>query len=217
VGQHQLRRAVLPVGEDGRVTDASPAVLRCPWAEGSDAYRAYHDDEWGIPSHDDRHLFEMIILEGAQAGLSWSTILNKRENYRRAFDAFDPQRIAQYDEDKIAALLDDPGIVRNRLKVRGTVTNARAYLQLCDDVGSLDAYLWGWVDGTPLVNHPHDLGELPARTDLSDRISKDLKNRGFTFVGSTIVYSLLQSVGVVDDHVEWCSAKRTRLDPDAAP
>ena len=184
------------------------ATLRCPWAEGSDAYRAYHDTEWGVPSHDDPHLFEMLVLEGAQAGLSWSTILAKRESYRRAFDGFDPERIARYDEARIAELLADAGIVRNRLKVRGTVTNAQAYLRLCDDVGSLDTYLWGWVDGAPVVNHPTELGQVPARTELSDRISKDLKRRGFTFIGSTIVYSLLQAVGVVDDHLDWCHAKR---------
>ena len=197
------------------MTDRSTGPRRCSWAEGSDAYRAYHDTEWGVPSHDDRHLFEMLVLEGAQAGLSWATILGKRENYRRAFDGFDAHRIARYDEDKIAALLDDPGIVRNRLKVRGAVTNARAYLDLCDDAGSLDAYLWSWVDGRPVVNHPRELGDVPASTDLSDRISKDLKKRGFTFVGSTIVYALLQSVGVVDDHVDWCSFKPAPQPTDA--
>ena len=183
---------------------------RCPWAEGSDAYRAYHDDEWGIPSHDDRHLFEMLILEGAQAGLSWSTILNKRDNYRRAFDGFDAKRIARYDERKVAALLDDPGIVRNKLKVNAAVKNARAFLAVQEERGSFDSYLWSWVDGSPVVNHPRALGDLPASTDLSDAISKDLKKRGFTFVGSTIVYAYLQAVGVVDDHVVGCPAKRSR-------
>ncbi len=168
--------------------------------------RRYHDEEWGIPSHDDRHLFELLILEGAQAGLSWSTILNKRENYRRAFDGFDPQRIAGYDHGKIADLLDDPGIVRNRLKVRGTVTNAQAFLKTCDEFGSFASYLWGWVDGTPIINRPRSMADLPARTDLSDRIGKDLKRRGFTFVGSTIVYAHLQAVGVVNDHLITCPA-----------
>jgi DNA-3-methyladenine glycosylase I len=181
---------------------------RCHWAEGSDAYRAYHDTEWGVPSHDDTHLFEMLLLEGAQAGLSWSTILNKRENYRRALDGFDATRIANYDDRKLAALMEDAGIVRNRLKVQATVKNARAFLATQDEHGSFDAYLWSWVDGTPIVNHPREIGDLPARTELSDAISKDLKKRGFTFVGSTIVYAYLQAVGVVDDHFEWCAWKR---------
>jgi DNA-3-methyladenine glycosylase I len=170
--------------------------------------RRYHDDEWGVPSHDDTHLFEMLILEGAQAGLSWSTILNKRENYRRAFDGFDPVRVAGYDDDKVAELLGDAGIVRNRLKVRGAVTNARAFLKTSDESGSFAAYLWGWVDGTRIVNRPRSMRDLPARTELSDRVAGDLKKRGFTFVGSTIVYSFLQSVGVVDDHLVTCPSKR---------
>jgi DNA-3-methyladenine glycosylase I len=181
---------------------------RCPWAEGSDAYRAYHDDEWGIPSHDDTHLFEMLLLEGAQAGLSWSTILNKRENYRRALDGFDATRIAEYDDQKLASLLEDPGIVRNRLKVHATVKNARAFLAVRDELGSFDAYLWSWVDGVPIVGHPSTLADVPASTPLSDALSKDLKKRGFTFVGSTIVYAYLQAVGVVDDHLETCPWKR---------
>jgi DNA-3-methyladenine glycosylase I len=181
---------------------------RCPWAESSDAYRAYHDNEWGVPSHDDAHLFEMLLLEGAQAGLSWSTILNKRENYRRALDGFDPEIIVHYDDRKLASLMEDPGIVRNRLKVQATVKNARAFLAVRDEHGSFDAYLWAWVDGAPVVNHPRALGDVPARTELSDRLSKDLKKRGFTFVGSTIVYAYLQAVGVVDDHVVGCPSKR---------
>ena len=181
--------------------------MRCEWAESSEQMRRYHDEEWGRPSHDDRHLFEMLLLEGAQAGLSWSTILNKRQSYRAAFDGFDPERIVHYDDAKLAALLQDPGIVRNRLKVRAAVTNARAYLALRDELGSLDAYLWGWVDGEPVRNRPRALAELPVRTDLSDRISKDLKKRGFTFVGSTIVYAYLEAVGVVEDHVVGCPAK----------
>ncbi len=169
--------------------------------------RAYHDHEWGVPSRDDRHLFEMLILEGAQAGLSWSTILNKRENYRRALDGFDPAKIVRYGEKKIASLLEDPGIVRNRLKVRGTVTNARAFLETGDEYGSFADYLWGWVDGSPRVNRPRTMAAVPARTELSDRLGKDLKRRGFTFVGSTIVYSFLQSTGVVDDHLVRCPFK----------
>ena len=168
--------------------------------------RRYHDEEWGVPLHDDRGLFEFLILEGAQAGLSWSTILNKRENYRKAFDRFDPRKVARYDEEKLATLLADPGIVRNRLKVRGTVTNARAFLETCDEFGSFGAYLWGWVDGTPIVNRPRSMDDVPARTDLSDRVGKDLKRRGFTFVGSTIVYAYLEAVGVVNDHLAGCPA-----------
>jgi DNA-3-methyladenine glycosylase I len=170
--------------------------------------RDYHDEEWGVPSHDDTHLFEMLVLEGAQAGLSWSTILNKRENYRRAFDGFDAARVARYSDKKVARLLEDPGIVRNRLKVRGTVTNAQAFLATQREHGSFESYVWSWVDGTTLVNRPKTMADLPARTDLSDRLAKDLKGRGFTFVGSTIVYSFLQSVGVIDDHLVTCPWKR---------
>jgi DNA-3-methyladenine glycosylase I len=172
--------------------------------------RRYHDEEWGVPSHDDFHLFEMLVLEGAQAGLSWSTILNKRENYRRALDGFDPERIARYRDKKLASLLQDPGIVRNRLKVRGTVTNAVAFLATAREHGSFATYLWSWVDDTPIVNRPRSIADLPARTELSDRLGKDLKARGFTFVGSTIVYSYLQSVGVVDDHLVNCPAKSAK-------
>jgi len=177
---------------------------RCEWAESSDLMRAYHDDEWGKPSHDDTHLFEMLMLEGAQAGLSWSTILAKRANYRRAFDDFDPERIARYGEAKLTALLADPGIVRNRLKVKSSVRNAQSFLAVRAEHGSFDAYLWAWVDGTPIVNRPRTLADLPARTDLSDRLGKDLKKRGFNFVGSTIVYSYMQAVGVINDHVVGC-------------
>jgi len=168
--------------------------------------RAYHDTEWGVPSHDDRHLFELLVLEGAQAGLSWSTVLAKRERYRAVLDGFDPARIVAYDEAKLAALLADPGIVRNRLKIRGTVRNARAFLDVQDGFGSFDAYLWQWVDGTPVVHRRAPTDGLPATTELSDRISRDLKRRGFTFVGPTIVYAYLQAVGVVDDHVAGCPA-----------
>jgi DNA-3-methyladenine glycosylase I len=179
-------------------------LVRCDWAESSDAMRSYHDEEWGVASRDDRHLFEMLILEGAQAGLSWSTVLNKRQSYRQAFDLFDPVRVARYGEEKIVSLLDDPGIIRNKLKVRGTVTNARAFLAVVDEFGSFSSFLWSWVDGTPIVDRPERTADLPARTELSDRMSKDLKRRGFTFVGSTIVYSFLQAVGVVDDHLVTC-------------
>jgi len=169
--------------------------------------RRYHDDEWGKVSRDDGRLFEMLILEGAQAGLSWSTILNKRDGYRLAFDGFDPTVIVDYDEAKLESLLADPGIVRNRLKVRGSVTNARSFLATRDEFGSFADYLWGWVDGVPIVNRPLTTADLPARNELSDRLAKDLKRRGFTFVGSTIVYSYLQSVGLVDDHLVGCPSK----------
>ena len=199
------------------MTDASPAVPRCPWAEGSDAYRAYHDHEWGIPSHDDRHLFEMLILEGAQAGLSWSTILGKRENYRRAFDGFDPDahRAVRRGQDRGA-----PRRCRHRAQPAQGARHGQERAGLPRALrrrGLARRVPLGLGRRHPAREPPPGLGELPARTELSDRISKDLKKRGFTFVGSTIVYSLLQAVGVVDDHVEWCSAKRTRLDPGAAP
>lgn len=180
---------------------------RCDWAEGSEAMRRYHDQEWGVPSHDDRHLFEMLILEGAQAGLSWSTILAEREHYRLAFDGFDPTAVSRYDEARILSLLDDPGIVRNRHKVRGAVANARAFLEVVSAHGTFAGYLWGWVDGVPVVNRPRTVADLPARTELSDRVAKDLKRRGFTFVGPTITYSYLQAVGLVDDHLVGCPGK----------
>lgn len=168
--------------------------------------RAYHDTEWGVPARDDRYLFEMLLLEGAQAGLSWATILNKRDNYRRALDGFDPERIAGYGDAKLAALMADPGIVRNQLKVAGTVRNARAFLATQQQCGSFAGYLWAWVDGTPVRNRPASTADLPTRTPLSDQISKDLKRRGFTFVGSTIIYSYLQAVGVINDHLISCPA-----------
>ena len=169
--------------------------------------REYHDREWGSPSRDDRHLFEMLTLEGAQAGLSWATILNRRDGYRRAFANFDVARVAAFDDRRLERLLQDTGIIRNRLKVYAARTNAKAVVRVQAEIGSFATYLWGWVDGKPVVNHPRTLADLPATSDLSDRISKDLKRRGFTFVGSTIVYSLLQAVGVVDDHVDGCPSK----------
>ena len=178
--------------------------VRCPWSGSQPLMLAYHDEEWGTPQHDDRVLFEFLILEGAQAGLSWHTILNKRENYRQAFHGFDPQRIARYTDRDRERLLADAGIVRNKLKVEAAITNAKAYLALCKSEGSLDAWLWHWVDGKPLVNRPAAMKDVPASTGLSDRISKDLLKRGFKFVGSTIVYAYLQAVGVVDDHLQGC-------------
>jgi DNA-3-methyladenine glycosylase I len=165
---------------------------------------AHHDDEWGVPSHDDRHLYEMLTLEGAQAGLSWSTILHKREGYRRAFAGFDPQVVARYTRDDVERLLDDPGIVRNRLKVESTVSNAARVLEVQEELGSLDAYFWAFVDGQPIVNRRRSLSELPAETDLSKAISKDLKRRGFRFIGPTVMYAFMQTVGMVDDHTVGC-------------
>ncbi|MCG2585019.1 DNA-3-methyladenine glycosylase I [Massilia sp. TS11] len=179
-------------------------VHRCRWANPANPlYLAYHDHEWGVPCHDETRLFEMLNLEGAQAGLSWETILNKRENYRQAFDQWDAHAIAAYGEDKVAALLANPGIVRNRLKVRACITNAQAYLRMRAAGLTLDSYLWAWVDGQPRVNRFKD-GERPARTDLSDAISKDLGKRGFKFVGSTIIYAYMQGIGMVNDHDPDC-------------
>ena len=180
---------------------------RCEWAEnGSDLMRRYHDREWGVASHDDRHLFEMLTLEGAQAGLSWSTILDKREGYRRAFEGFDVEKVAGYGTKRQASLLADPGIVRNRIKIASTVTNAGAFTRVQEEFGSFAEYLWGWVNGRPIVNRPLSPAEVPATTELSDALSKDLKKRGFRFVGPTIVYAFLQAVGVVNDHLAGCPA-----------
>jgi DNA-3-methyladenine glycosylase I len=170
--------------------------------------RDYHDQEWGVPSHDDRHLFEMLTLEGAQAGLSWATILNRRDGYRRAFASFDIAKVAAFDERRLERLRQDEGIIRNRLKIYSTRTNAQAVLRIQAEFGSFATYLWNWVDGKTIVNHPRTVSDLHPTTELSDRMSKDLKRRDFTFVGSTIVYSLMQSVGIVDDHVTGCRFKR---------
>lgn len=180
-------------------------TIRCAWANPNNPlYLAYHDEEWGVPVHDDRKLFEMLILEGAQAGLSWETILNKRSRYRQVFDGFDPERVAAYGESKIAELLGDAGIVRNRLKVRSAVANARVFLDIQRESGSFSAWLWAFVDHTPVQNRWKSLSEVPVRTELSDIISKDLKKRGMSFVGSTIIYAWLQAIGVVNDHVCDC-------------
>jgi DNA-3-methyladenine glycosylase I len=179
-------------------------VERCGWATSDPLYVEYHDTEWGVPEHDDRKLFEMLILEGAQAGLSWITILRRRDGYRRAFDNFDPAVVAAYDEPKVESLLQDTGIVRNRAKVRSTIANARSFLEIQRAAGSFDSYLWSFVDGQPVINAWPALGQVPASTPLSDAISKDLKRRGFSFVGSTIVYAYLQATGVVNDHVRTC-------------
>lgn len=181
---------------------APPA--RCPWCGDDPLYVAYHDTEWGVPSHDERHLFEMLLLEGAQAGLSWSTILKKRESYRRAFDGFDPERIARYGEKKVAALLADPGIVRNRLKVAAAIGNARAYLELRERGRTLDEVIWAPFGGRQRVNRRRAMRDVPATTPESDALAKELARLGFKFVGSTIVYAFLQAVGCVDDHLVAC-------------
>jgi DNA-3-methyladenine glycosylase I len=165
---------------------------------------SYHDEEWGVPTHDDRALFETLTLEGAQAGLSWSTILNKRDGYRRAFGGFDPEAVARFGPKDVDRLLADTGIVRNRLKIESTVNNAARVLEVQDELGSFDAYLWGFVDGHPIVNDFHSMSEIPAETDLSKAVSKDMKRRGFRFVGPTAIYAFMQSVGMVDDHTLDC-------------
>ena len=178
---------------------------RCEWAPlGDPLYLAYHDTEWGVPSHDDRHLFEMLVLEGAQAGLSWSTILRKRENYRAAFAGFDAATVARFNKRTVERLLTDPGIVRNRAKVESAVGNARAALEVIDEYGSLDAYLWGFVGGKPKRNRWRALSELPSATDESRAMSKDLAKRGFRFIGPTICYAFMEAVGMVNDHVVGC-------------
>jgi DNA-3-methyladenine glycosylase I len=177
--------------------------VRCRWAQSPLAI-AYHDREWGVPVHDDRVLFEFLILEGAQAGLSWETILRKRDAYRRAFDEFDPVRVAGYSRTRIAKLLDDPGIVRNRLKIESAVTNAKAFLRVQSEFGSFDAYVWSMIPGAPLVNRPSTMSDVPPRTPASDALSRDLRHRGFRFVGSTICYAFMQAVGLVNDHTRGC-------------
>jgi DNA-3-methyladenine glycosylase I len=179
-------------------------VVRCGWAGSDPLYVAYHDHEWGVPLRDDRALFEMLILEGFQAGLSWITILRKRANFRRAFDGFEPARVAAYDERKVATLLADPGIVRNRAKIAGAITSARAYLELMAEPGGAAGFLWRFVDGAPIVNSPRSLADLPAETPEARALSKELKRRGFRFCGPTICYAFMQAVGMVDDHVVDC-------------
>jgi DNA-3-methyladenine glycosylase I len=180
------------------------ARRRCPWCLGSEQYLRYHDEEWGVPVHDDRRLFEFLTLEGAQAGLSWSTILNKRDNYRRAFARFDPAKVARFGAREVKSLMADAGIVRNRLKIESTIVNARAFLEVRREFGSFDAYLWGFINRRPLQNLRRGIGQVPARTPVSDAISKDLKLRGFRFAGSTIVYAYMQAVGMVNDHLVAC-------------
>jgi DNA-3-methyladenine glycosylase I len=185
----------------------SGRVTRCPWAQDALSIE-YHDREWGVPLHDDRALFEFLILEGAQAGLSWSTILAKRPAYRSAFDRFDPRKVARYGEEKIAVLLANPGIVRNRLKVRAAVRNAEAFLAVQKEFGTFDAYVWQFVGGQPLQSRRRRMADVPARTAQSDALSKDLAKRGFSFVGSTICYAFMQATGMVNDHVAGCFRRK---------
>ncbi len=196
---------------------------RCAWAGSDPVYVDYHDREWGVPLHDDRALFEMLVLEGAQAGLSWITILRRREQYRRAFAGFEPRKVARFTPDRIARLLLDPGIIRNRLKVASAVNNAKRFLAIQKEFGSFDAYIWRFVDGRPLVNRWKSLKEVPPRTAESDQMSRDLKSRGFTFVGSTICYAHMQATGMVNDHLvdcfryEPCAALARREGPTPRP
>lgn len=179
-------------------------IKRCTWCGNDPLYIKYHDEEWGVPVHDDNKLFEMLILEGAQAGLSWITVLKKRENYRKAFSGFDPVKISKYSEQKIEKLLENPGIIRNRLKVNSTVGNAKAFLKAQKEFGSFDRYIWQFVNGKPIANKFKSLNELPSKTEISDVMSKDLKQRGFKFIGSTICYAFMQAVGMVNDHTIDC-------------
>lgn len=179
-------------------------LVRCPWCEGSELYRRYHDEEWGAPVHEEKKHFEFLVLESAQAGLSWATILKKRENYRKAYGGFDPEVVARFGTRDIKRLLNDAGIVRNRLKIESSINNAKRFLDIQRESGSFDAYIWSFVGGSPLVNHWKSLDQIPAKTELSDTVSKDMKMRGFRFVGSTIIYAHLQAVGLVNDHLVDC-------------
>lgn len=180
---------------------------RCQWALGSSEEMEYHDIEWGVPQHDDRALFEFLILEGMQAGLSWVTILRKRENFRAAFDGFDPAIVAGYTDDKLEQLMQDSGIIRNRRKIWSARDNAKAFLKIQKEYGSFDAFIWAYVDGKPIINSVESMEDMPSDSDLSKRISKDLRKLGFNFVGPTIMYAFMQAVGMVDDHANWCAFK----------
>ena len=177
---------------------------RCDWGFKEDILLKYHDEEWGVPLHDDQKLFEFLVLEGVQAGLSWMTVLRKRENYRLAYDGFDAEKVARYGEDKMNELLENAGIIRNRQKIAASINNAQRFLEVQNEFGSFDQYIWGFVDHKPIVNHFENIKELPATTPLSDEISKDMKKRGFKFVGSTIIYAHMQATGMVNDHVVSC-------------
>ena len=181
---------------------------RCAWCEKDDLYRNYHDNEWGKPVYDDETIFEFLILETFQAGLSWYTVLAKRENFRKAFDNFDLMKIANYSEDKMDALAEDTGIIRNKLKIKATVTNAQAFIKVQEEFGSFSKYIWGFVDGKPIDNQPKTLSEVKATTPISDALSKDLKKRGFKFVGSTVMYAHMQATGMVNDHILECHTRK---------
>ena len=180
-------------------------MKRCEWANGDPLYEKYHDEEWGVPLRDDGKLFEFLVLEGMQAGLSWMTILKKRENFRKAFDGFDLERVANYDENKIEELMQNKGIIRNQLKIKATITNARAFIEIKKEFGSFSKYIWGFVDNKPINNKCKTLRDIPAKTQLAEEISKDLKKRGFKFVGPTIIYSHMQATGMVNDHLMDCN------------
>jgi DNA-3-methyladenine glycosylase I len=177
---------------------------RCPWCLGNELYIKYHDEEWGVPVHDDRKHFEFLILEGVQAGLSWLTILKKRENYRKAYDNFDVKKVSEYDEAKIEELMNNPDIIRNRRKIEASINNAKKFLEVQKEFGSFDNFIWSFVDNNVVKNHWKDLSEIPATSELSDKVSKELKRRGFTFVGSTIIYAHLQAIGLINDHLVTC-------------
>ena len=215
-GDHAEMRSALLESEDvaflpdGRVDMKAcgfsfhPGQIRCGWVGGIPEFVEYHDKEWGQPVHDDHKLFEMLILEGMQAGLSWLTVLKKREAFRQAFDGFDPHKVMLYDNTKIEELMADQGIIRNRLKINSAVINARLFLEVAEKYGSFDKFIWGYVDYTPIINRPKKTEDIPATTPLSDKISKDLKKMGFKFVGSTIIYAFMQATGMVDDHAKDC-------------
>lgn len=198
-----------PLAEGDEVTLMPPftgggSVTRCPWGDADSIMQAYHDTEWGVPSHDDRELFEFLVLEGVQAGLSWSIVLARRDAYRAAFDGFDAAKMARYDDDRVASLLEDRSLIRNRLKMRAAVTNARAFLDVVESEGSFDGYLWRFVDGESIVNRWAETSQVPAETDASKAMSKDLKRRGFSFVGPTICYAFMQATGMINDHLVSC-------------
>ncbi len=194
------------------MTNQKKAVNRCGWVDlNNPLYVAYHDEEWGVPVHDERKHFEMLVLEGAQAGLSWATILNRREGYRKAFDNFGPEKVAEYEEDKVQALLQNTGIIRNRLKIRSAIKNARVFLAIQKEFGSFDHYLWGFVNHQPIINHFKTLEEIPAQTELSQKISRDLKKRGMSFVGPTIIYAHMQAIGLVNDHLVDCFLRQAKI------
>ena len=179
-------------------------MKRCPWCENNELYVKYHDEEWGVPVHDDKKHFEFLILEGVQAGLSWLTILRKRENYRKVYDDFDPAKIAKYDDEKIVRLMNNSGIIRNQRKIEASVNNAQRFIEIQEEFGSFDRYIWSFVNYKPVVNSWKHISEIPSKTELSDRISRNLKKRGFKFVGSTIIYAHLQAIGIINDHIVSC-------------